>query len=92
MKIYNLWNVYNELVSLITDSVTEIWINLHLARENLTTRRMHDLEDLTYDYLSLALRSISLLYTQDEILVPQWSSDRAIVLAYLILPLATTND
>jgi hypothetical protein len=40
--------------SLISDSVTEIRINIHLVRENLTTRHTHGLSDLTYGYLSLS--------------------------------------
>jgi hypothetical protein len=43
MEFALLWNNYNDQVSLISESVTEIRINLHLARENLTTRRAHDL-------------------------------------------------
>jgi hypothetical protein len=35
-------------LSLMSKSVMEIRINIHLARENLTTRRTHDLYDLTY--------------------------------------------
>jgi hypothetical protein len=34
--------------SLMSESAVEIQINIHLARENLTTRRMHSLLDLTY--------------------------------------------
>jgi hypothetical protein len=49
-----LWNDNNKQVSLISESVVEIRINLHLARKNLTTRHMHGLGDLTYDYLSLS--------------------------------------
>jgi phage portal protein BeeE len=35
--------------SLISESVAEIQINIHLARENLRTQRIHGLKDLTYD-------------------------------------------
>jgi hypothetical protein len=40
--------------SLIFEGVMEIWINMHLARGNLTTRRTHYPQDLTFDYLSLS--------------------------------------
>jgi hypothetical protein len=40
--------------SLISESVTEIRINRHLARRNLTTRRMHCLHYLMYGYLLLS--------------------------------------
>jgi hypothetical protein len=34
-------------ISLMSESVTDIQINIHLARENLTTRHTHNLCDLT---------------------------------------------
>jgi hypothetical protein len=40
--------------SLIIESVTEIQIVYNLARENLTTRCTHYLQDLTYGYLLLS--------------------------------------
>jgi hypothetical protein len=41
------------IISLISESVVGIRINIQLARGNLTTRHMHCLQDLTYDYHSL---------------------------------------
>jgi hypothetical protein len=38
----------------ISEGIVEKWISIHLARENLTTRRTHGLSDLTYGYLLLS--------------------------------------
>jgi hypothetical protein len=53
MEFAILRNDCKEQVSPISVGVVEIRINLHLARENLTTRRTHGLYDLMYGYLSL---------------------------------------
>jgi hypothetical protein len=55
-----LWNDSNEQVSPISEGFAEIRINLHLARENLTTRHTHGLSDLTYSYLLLSPSEIKI--------------------------------
>jgi hypothetical protein len=45
MKVELLWNDNNKQESLIFESVVVIRINLHLAREHLTTQHAHDHED-----------------------------------------------
>jgi hypothetical protein len=55
---------YGSKSSLISESVAKIRINIYLAK-----KKPHNTAYATFEYV--LLRSKSLLYTQDEILVPQ---------------------
>jgi hypothetical protein len=44
----------------ISEGVMEIWISIHLVRENLTTRRTHGVWDLTYGYILLSFSEVKI--------------------------------